>query len=123
MWASDVPPGQKDPYASLSPEERDKEIKERAELAEKILRRDRKLKQKSQTTDEAAQEAPMMKRAAALEKNVGSGTRNAETASHGSSPYNLEKYSEAVTWDGLDQIGGAEGWWEKAWDQENQFKG
>lgn len=125
IWASDVPPGQKDPYARLSPEERDKEIQERAELAEKISRRNQKLRQKSQTTDEATQEASTMKRreAAALEKSVGSGISNAETASQGSNPYNLEKYSEAVTWDGLDQIGGAEGWWEEAWDKENQFKG
>ena len=30
-------------------------------------------------------------------------------------------YVPATTWDGLDQIGGATGWWEEAWDEEHQF--
>ncbi|MCJ1250805.1 hypothetical protein MMC30_008033 [Trapelia coarctata] len=32
-------------------------------------------------------------------------------------------YIPATTWDGLDHIGGAAGWWEAAWDEENQFQG
>ena len=32
-------------------------------------------------------------------------------------------YVPATTWDGLEMIGGAEGWWEEAWDRENQFEG
>ena len=38
---------------------------------------------------------------------------------------NLEagSYVPADTWDGLEQIGGAAGWWEEAWDQVNQFEG
>ena len=32
-------------------------------------------------------------------------------------------YVPAATWDGLERIGGAEGWWEEAWDRENQFEG
>lgn len=32
-------------------------------------------------------------------------------------------YVPATTWDGLDHIGGAAGWWEAAWDEENQFHG
>ena len=32
-------------------------------------------------------------------------------------------YVPATTWDGLDQIGGAAGWWEAAWDEEHQFQG
>ncbi|MCJ1398922.1 hypothetical protein MMC11_002123 [Xylographa trunciseda] len=32
-------------------------------------------------------------------------------------------YVPATTWEGLDQIGGATGWWEEAWDQDNQFNG
>ena len=36
---------------------------------------------------------------------------------------NAAGYVPATTWDGLDQIGGATGWWEEAWDKENQFKG
>lgn len=31
-------------------------------------------------------------------------------------------YVPATTWDGLDQIGGATGWWEEAWDQEHPFQ-
>lgn len=34
-----------------------------------------------------------------------------------------EHYVEATTWDGLEQIGGATGWWEEAWDRMNQFEG
>ncbi|MCJ1386501.1 hypothetical protein MMC17_009627 [Xylographa soralifera] len=30
-------------------------------------------------------------------------------------------YVPANTWDGLDHIGGATGWWEEAWDEEHQF--
>ena len=30
-------------------------------------------------------------------------------------------YVPATTWDGLDHIGGATGWWEEAWDEEHQF--
>ena len=33
------------------------------------------------------------------------------------------EYVPATTWDGLEHIGGATGWWEDAWDQEHQFKG
>ena len=32
-------------------------------------------------------------------------------------------YVPATTWDGLEQIGGATGWWEQAWDQEHKFRG
>lgn len=32
-------------------------------------------------------------------------------------------YIPATTWDGLDHIGGAAGWWEEAWDEENHFQG
>ena len=32
-------------------------------------------------------------------------------------------YVPATTWDGLDHIGGATGWWEEAWDQEHPFNG
>ncbi|MCJ1392172.1 hypothetical protein MMC18_005039 [Xylographa bjoerkii] len=32
-------------------------------------------------------------------------------------------YVPATTWDGLDHIGGATGWWEEAWDEEHQFNG
>lgn len=32
-------------------------------------------------------------------------------------------YVPATTWDGLDHIGGATGWWEEAWDEEHQFDG
>lgn len=32
-------------------------------------------------------------------------------------------YVPATTWDGLDRIGGATGWWEEAWDQEHPFHG
>ena len=32
-------------------------------------------------------------------------------------------YVPATTWDGLEQIGGATGWWEEAWDQEHKFRG
>ena len=30
-------------------------------------------------------------------------------------------YVPATTWDGLEQIGGATGWWEEAWDNEHPF--
>lgn len=33
------------------------------------------------------------------------------------------QYVQATTWDGLEQIGGATGWWEEAWDKVNQFEG
>lgn len=33
------------------------------------------------------------------------------------------EYIPATTWDGLEAIGGAEGWWEAAWDQEHRFEG
>jgi len=32
-------------------------------------------------------------------------------------------YVPATTWDGLDHIGGAAGWWEEAWDDEHHFQG
>ncbi|MCJ1239169.1 hypothetical protein MMC14_007162 [Varicellaria rhodocarpa] len=32
-------------------------------------------------------------------------------------------YVPASTWDGLEQIGGATGWWEDAWDKQHQFTG
>lgn len=32
-------------------------------------------------------------------------------------------YVPATTWDGLDQIGGATGWWEEAWDRKHPFRG
>lgn len=32
-------------------------------------------------------------------------------------------YVPATIWDGLDHIGGAAGWWEEAWDEENHFQG
>ena len=34
-----------------------------------------------------------------------------------------DDYVPAVTWDGLEQVGGASGWWEEAWDKEHPFKG
>lgn len=34
-----------------------------------------------------------------------------------------DNYIPASTWDGLERIGGATGWWEDAWDQEHQFEG
>lgn len=33
------------------------------------------------------------------------------------------EYIPATNWDGLEAIGGAEGWWEEAWDQEHRFEG
>lgn len=33
------------------------------------------------------------------------------------------EYVPATNWDGLETIGGAEGWWEEAWDQEHRFEG
>lgn len=33
------------------------------------------------------------------------------------------QYVRATTWDGLEQIGGATGWWEEAWDRVNVFEG
>lgn len=35
----------------------------------------------------------------------------------------IGEYIPATTWDGLEAIGGAEGWWEEAWDQEHRFEG
>lgn len=32
-------------------------------------------------------------------------------------------YVPATSWDGLEHIGGAKGWWEEAWDQKHQFRG
>jgi hypothetical protein len=34
-----------------------------------------------------------------------------------------QNYIPATSWDGLDRIGGASGWWEEAWDAEHQFEG
>ena len=34
-----------------------------------------------------------------------------------------EAYVPASTWDGLDRIGGASGWWEEQWDAEHPFHG
>ena len=34
-----------------------------------------------------------------------------------------DDYIPSKSWDGLEHIGGATGWWEDAWDQENQFQG
>lgn len=33
------------------------------------------------------------------------------------------EYIPASSWDGLEQIGGATGWWEEAWDRDHQFEG
>lgn len=32
-------------------------------------------------------------------------------------------YTPATTWDGLESIGGPEGWWEETWDHNNRFEG
>ena len=34
-----------------------------------------------------------------------------------------DDYVPSKSWEGLEHIGGATGWWEDAWDQENQFQG
>ena len=34
-----------------------------------------------------------------------------------------DTYVPAMTWDGLDRIGGPSGWWEEQWDQEHHFTG
>jgi hypothetical protein len=39
------------------------------------------------------------------------------------SPELSEPYVPATSGDGLEQVGGATGWWEEAWDQENHFEG
>lgn len=31
-------------------------------------------------------------------------------------------YTPATSWQGLDKIGGAKGWWEKVWDEDNKFE-
>ena len=33
------------------------------------------------------------------------------------------QYVQATTWDGLKRLGGATGWWEKAWDKAHRFDG
>ncbi|KAL9120505.1 MAG: hypothetical protein Q9187_002939 [Circinaria calcarea] len=33
------------------------------------------------------------------------------------------EYVPATSWDGLEHIGGATGWWEEAWDKKHQFRG
>jgi len=38
-------------------------------------------------------------------------------------PEDDPSYKPADTWEGLDRIGGAKGWWEAAWDAENQYEG
>ena len=117
IWATDVPPGQKDPYARLSPEERATEIEERSRLAKETSKSDEetpeRVFQKPQLNDEATQEVSTGGRSSA---------KVDEEAQDSSRPQG-RKYGEATTWDGLDQIGGAKGWWEEVWDQENQFKG
>jgi hypothetical protein len=35
----------------------------------------------------------------------------------------LSTYEPASTWDGLEKVGGYEGWWEEKWDPYNQFDG
>ena len=89
IWATDKPPGQKNPYEKLTPEQRAKEIEEREAEAER----------------ERLEEDTTMRQVDAAPPPITDG------------------YTPAATWDGLDQIGGAEGWWEEAWDKENQFMG
>ncbi|MCJ1355689.1 MAG: hypothetical protein MMC33_005681 [Icmadophila ericetorum] len=38
-------------------------------------------------------------------------------------PIDQVGYEPAVTWDGLEHIGGASGWWEADWDRDHQFTG
>ena len=90
IWATDTPPGQKNPYERLTPEQRAKEIEEREAAASE------ELEYEDEASDQEAKGVP--------------------------SPV-TDGYVQAATWDGLDQIGGSEGWWEEAWDQENQFVG
>lgn len=52
---------------------------------------------------------------AGAEKAPGAGVVPSDTAA--------SNYVPATTWDGLDQIGGATGWWEEAWDQGHPFRG
>ena len=35
----------------------------------------------------------------------------------------LSTYEPASTWDGLEKVGGYEGWWEEKWDPYHQFDG
>lgn len=52
---------------------------------------------------------------AVAEKAAGAGVLPSDTAA--------SNYVPATTWDGLDQVGGATGWWEDAWDEKHPFRG
>ena len=93
IWGTDKPPGQRNPYEQLTPEERAKQLEEREiEEREASASREKQLFDRASDQEYADAPAPI-----------------------------TDGYVPAATWDGLDQVGGAHGWWEEAWDQEHQF--
>ena len=98
IWGTDTPPGQEDPYGGKSILERNRERKEQdvgqAEVDD--------LQEGVQASEKTPVDAP-------IAQSIDSGV--------------LADYVPATTWDGLDHIGGATGWWEESWDAEHQFEG
>jgi hypothetical protein len=100
LWNTDTPPGLEDPYGGKSILERRAEARKRAARggSTETTVDSTKLTEPTESTTEAA--APLT-----------------------TPPVPTEGYVPATTWDGLESIGGASGWWESDWDRENQFQG
>ena len=110
IWGTDLPPGQKDPYAKLSPEQRQQEIEER-----ELQRAERELEEDN---ERLAREG---KTIAAVEPEIRTESEEVDVDDLVLDPE--EGYVPALSADGLERLGGATGWWEGAWDSENQYHG
>lgn len=99
IWGTDKPLGLADPYGES---QLVKNLKERQIAAGE--------NPEAELVDDEAQEAKVPQKQKAVARP---GTQIAGETD--------DSYVAAETWEGLDRIGGATGWWEEAWDAENIF--
>ena len=103
IWGTDTPPGPKDPYRKEG-----KASQIVTEPREPSRAPDRVLARGQEDAREPVEEDQGQAQAKGADEQVNVDTSN---------------YVPAANWDGLIAIGGPTGWWEEAFDQQNQFEG
>ena len=124
VWGRDDPPVQKDPYSKEESEALEENVTAAVEEREQL---DKKISgnQQMESLDVSSKE-PAYEKFTAIKSNDESIDEEEEPYFVAPTPNEAaqeEGYKPATSLDQLEPVGGSTGWWEDAWDRENQFQG
>lgn len=121
LWGTEDPPGQKDPYSKKESEE----IRGTDSVTKHQPGQQQEVADTSQTRSLDVEPSDTEQDSLAIRKNN-------DTTYEEQNPYFVaptpdqaaqeQGYTPATSLEQLEPIGGPTGWWEDAWDKENQFQ-